>query len=106
IFLSASFLPSPVQAQWQAPEQQLDPIVQQIVQEAYSNSQLKQLAHELLDVVGPRLVGTPQMKHAHDWAVAKYKDWGIEARYEEFGEWRRWVCWYHHIYKQYHPGKT
>src|SRR3546814_15474479 len=65
-------------AQWQMPEQQLEPVVEQIVKEANQNSQLKQLAHELLDVVGPRLVGTPQMKHAHEWAVNKYADWGIE----------------------------
>ena len=39
-------------------------IVDDIVKEATDNSQLEQLAHELLDVVGPRLVGTPQMQHA------------------------------------------
>src|SRR5690554_6395639 len=74
------------QQRWMMPEQQLEPVVEQIVNEANQNSQLTQLAHGLLDVVGPRLVGTPQMKHAHDWAVAKYAEWGIEARYEEFGE--------------------
>ena len=46
-----------------------DPIVQSIVDEANNNSQLEVLAHELFDVIGPRLVGTPQMKQAHDWAV-------------------------------------
>lgn len=75
----------------------LDPVVAQIVKEAHEHSQLQQLAHELLDVVGPRLVGTPQMKHAHDWAVAKYNTWGIEARYEEFGEWRGWERGISHI---------
>ncbi|NNK21473.1 MAG: peptidase M28, partial [Flavobacteriaceae bacterium] len=40
-----------------------------IEKEANENSQLPQLAHELMDVIGPRLVGTPQMKNAHDWAV-------------------------------------
>ncbi len=89
---------SPIaQAQWITEEQKLEPLVEQIVHEAHYNSQLKQLAHELLDVVGPRLVGTPQMKHAHDWAVEKYKEWGIEARYEEFGEWRGWDRGISHI---------
>ncbi|RYZ43801.1 MAG: M20/M25/M40 family metallo-hydrolase [Sphingobacteriales bacterium] len=65
-------------------------IVQRIVQEATNNSQLQQLATELLDGIGPRLVGTPQMKQANDWAVAKYKTWGIEAKNEQWGEWKGW----------------
>lgn len=67
-----------------------DAVVDQIVKEATENSQLEPLAHEMMDVIGPRLVGTPQMKHAHDWAVEKYKSWGIEARNEQWGEWRGW----------------
>ena len=63
-----------------------DEVLKQIWTEAMDNSQLKQLAHELLDVIGPRLVGTPQMKKAHDWAVEKYKGWGISARNEEWGK--------------------
>ena len=65
-------------------------IINEIVEEATNNSQLEKLAHELLDVVGPRLVGTPQMKHAHDWAVDKYTKWGISARNHQWGEWRGW----------------
>ena len=65
-------------------------MVEKIVKEAKSNSHLKDLAHELLDVVGPRLVGTPQMKNAHDWAVKKYNTWGIAARNEEWGKWKGW----------------
>ena len=103
--LAASFITT-AQAQWQPPEQQLEPVVQQIVREANQNSQLKLLAHELLDVVGPRLVGTPQMKNAHDWAVAKYAEWGIDARYEEFGEWRGWDRGISHIDMVYPRVKT
>ena len=74
-----------------------DPVVQQIIKEASENSQLKKLAHELTDVIGPRLVGTPQMKLAHDWAVAKYESWGIAARNEKWGEWRGWERGITHI---------
>src|SRR5690606_22990937 len=94
------------QPRWAMPEQQLEPVVEQIVNEANQHAQLKQLAHELLDVVGPRLVGTPQMKHAQDWAVAKYAEWGIEARYEEFGEWRGWDRGISHIDMVYPRVKT
>lgn len=65
-------------------------VIDNIIKEANENSQLEELAYELLDKNGPRLVGTPQMKTAHDWAVAKYKNWGIDARNEQWGEWRGW----------------
>jgi hypothetical protein len=65
-------------------------IVDKIVKEANENSQLEKLAYELLDKNGPRLVGTPQMNAANDWAVAKYKSWGIDARNEKWGEWKSW----------------
>lgn len=72
-------------------------IVQQIVQEATNNSQLQKLGHELLDVIGPRLVGSPQMQKAHDWAVNNYKSWGITARNEQWGQWRGWERGTSHI---------
>ncbi|MEJ0054322.1 MAG: M20/M25/M40 family metallo-hydrolase [Bacteroidota bacterium] len=67
-----------------------DPIVEGIVKEATENSQLEKLAHELFDGIGPRLVGTPGMQQAHEWAVSKYTSWGIPARNEKWGEWRGW----------------
>lgn len=70
--------------------QTTEDIVAAIEKEAIENSQLEQLAHELMDVIGPRLVGTPQMKIAHEWAVNTYKKWGIEAKNEEWGKWRGW----------------
>lgn len=72
-------------------------IVQQIMKEANDNSQLTKLGHELMDVIGPRLVGTPQMKRANDWAVEHYKSWGIDARNEQWGQWRGWERGVSHI---------
>jgi carboxypeptidase Q len=72
-------------------------IVKSIVKEATENSQLQPMAHELLDVIGPRLVGSPKMKQANDWAVAKYSTWGIAARNEKWGEWRGWDRGVSHI---------
>ena len=79
LFLLASFS---VKAQ--------DDTIKNIIAEATENSHLEILAHELLDVVGPRLTGTPQMKNAGDWALQRYASWGIEARIHEFGEWQGW----------------
>lgn len=65
-------------------------VIENMIQEASENSMLKELAYELLDKNGPRLVGTPQMQSAHDWAVAKYESWGISAENQQWGEWQGW----------------
>jgi len=72
-------------------------LISSIVKEATEHSQLEKLAHELLDGIGPRLVGTPQMKQANDWAIAKYAGWGITAKNEQWGEWRGWQRGISHI---------
>ncbi|SDQ20586.1 M20/M25/M40 family metallo-hydrolase [Flagellimonas zhangzhouensis] len=77
--------------------QDKDPVVESIIKEATENSQLETLGHELMDGIGPRLVGTPQMKNAHDWAVAKYQSWGIPAANEQWGEWKSWERGIFHI---------
>ncbi len=87
LFISTSFLSA----------QTKDDIVAAIQKEAAENSQLEQLAYELMDIIGPRLVGTPQMDAAHKWAVETYKKWGIEAKNEEWGKWRGWERGITHI---------
>ncbi|WP_290708551.1 hypothetical protein [Flavihumibacter sp. CACIAM 22H1] len=72
-------------------------IIAAIVKEANEHSELETIAHQLTDGIGPRLVGTPQMKKAADWAIAKYKEWGIQARIENWGEWRGWERGITHI---------
>jgi carboxypeptidase Q len=74
-----------------------DPVIKNIWAEAMDSSQLELLAHELLDVIGPRLVGTPQMKWAHDWAVKKYQGWNIKAQNEQWGVWKGWERGVTHI---------
>jgi len=74
-----------------------DSVIRKIWAEAMDSSQLEVLAHQLFDVIGPRLVGTPQMKKAQEWAVAQYSSWGIEARNEKYGEWLGWERGITHI---------
>jgi len=76
--------------------QRENPVVNNIMIEA-KNTQLQQLGYELLDVIGPRLTGSPKLKQANDWAVAKYTSWGIPARNEQWGEWRGWDRGISHI---------
>src|SRR5690606_38088987 len=100
-------LNNPVVAQYGLQtEQKLDPVVENIVKEAKNNSQLERLAFELLDVIGPRLVGTPQMAKANDWAVETFQSWGIEAEKQQFGEWRGWQRGISHIDMVYPHNKT
>lgn len=40
--------------------QETDPVIDNIIKEANENSQLENLGHQLMDVIGPRLVGTPK----------------------------------------------
>ena len=70
--------------------QTAEDIVKAIEKEGIENSQLEQLAYELMDLNGPRLVGTPEMKSAHDWAVNTYKKWGITAENQQWGTWKGW----------------
>ena len=65
-------------------------IIAALEKEGTENSQLEELAYELMDLNGPRLVGTPEMKSAHDWAVNTYKKWGIEAENQQWGTWKGW----------------
>ncbi|WP_053978504.1 M20/M25/M40 family metallo-hydrolase [Mangrovimonas xylaniphaga] len=77
--------------------QESQDIISQIEQEANNNSQLENLAHHLLDVIGPRLTGTPQMEQASDWVMKTYEKWGIEAKREQWGEWKGWERGITHI---------
>ena len=67
-----------------------DQMVKSIMDETYQNSQLETLAYELMDDIGPRLVGSPKMQQAHNWAVKRFQNWGIEAQNEQWGEWKAW----------------
>ncbi|MBP6576661.1 MAG: peptidase M28, partial [Chryseobacterium sp.] len=71
-------------------EEKLNPIVQNFVNEANNNSQLEDMAFELLDGIGPRLVGTPEMLKSNEWSADKLKSWGIDANLQQFGTWKGW----------------
>lgn len=74
-----------------------DPVIRQIWRMGMEESQIEQLAQALLDSIGPRLVGSPQMKGANDWAVKMFESWGIPARNEQYGTWNGWNRGISHI---------
>jgi hypothetical protein len=100
VFIGLCLSASPVLAQLK------DDVIDNIIKEENDSSQLQKLAHELFDVIGPRLVGTPQMEQARDWAIAKYGSWDIPAYSEKWGEWRGWERGISHIDMVYPRMKT
>jgi carboxypeptidase Q len=45
--------------------------------EETNNSRIMWIIHEIADVYGPRVTGTPSLKTADDWAVATMTSWGL-----------------------------
>jgi carboxypeptidase Q len=45
--------------------------------EETNNSKIMWIIHEVADVYGPRVTGTPNLKAADDWAVATMTSWGL-----------------------------
>lgn len=84
VFLVA---PSPIQAQTFPTD---DPVIKHMWELGINNSQTRELAHELIDVVGPRLSGSKNLVQAQEWLLKTYAQWGIEAQKEEYGTWNAW----------------
>ncbi|MBN1222504.1 MAG: M20/M25/M40 family metallo-hydrolase, partial [Candidatus Aminicenantes bacterium] len=53
-------------------------MINRIWEEGINSSQIMATLSYLTDVIGPRIPGSPAMKKAYDWAVAKFKEWGLE----------------------------
>ena len=74
-----------------------DPVIRHIWALGMDSSQVWKLSQALFDSLGPRLMGTPNIKTAQDWLVKTYGSWGIEAKNERYGTWRGWRRGYSHI---------
>src|SRR6195952_5923698 len=62
-------------------------IIGKIRREGLSNSQVMKTAFYLTDASGPRLSGSPELKHAQDWAVNQLTTWGlVNAKREPWGK--------------------
>ena len=92
VLLSAVLLPSlafgqaPAPAVYTAPKEAID----KIREEGMNKSQVMQTLSYLTDVIGPRLTGSPGMKHANEWTRDKMKEWGMQnAQLEAWGPFGR-----------------
>ena len=75
----------------------VDPAIKRIWSLGMDSSWTPRLAQVLLDSLGPRLLGSPDMHAAQEWAIGTLGGWGIEAKHEQFGTWRGWRRGYSHI---------
>ena len=69
VFLVA--LPAPAQAPG------VSDVYAQIRAEETNHSKIMWIIHEVADVYGPRVTGTPNLKAADDWAVKTLASWGL-----------------------------
>ena len=74
-----------------------DATIRRIYEIGMDSSRLESEAHALFDSIGPRLMGSPDLKRADDWLVRMYTAWGIDAKEEQYGTWRGWVRGPSHI---------
>ena len=74
-----------------------DPVIKRIYAIGMDSSRLEYEAHVLFDSLGPRLMGTSNLKRAQDWLVSTYKGWGVDAKEERYGTWRGWERGHSHI---------
>jgi carboxypeptidase Q len=62
-------------------------MVKKIREEGLNHSKVMEAAFYLTDASGPRLSGSPELKHAQDWAVGQLKSWGmVNAKREPWGK--------------------
>ncbi len=65
-------------------------MVTQIRQEGFRDSKVMELASDLMDGIGPRLTGSPNMKAANEWTRDKLAQWGLSnAHLESWGPFGR-----------------
>jgi len=74
-FLLCSFMLAAMPSPGQAPG--VSEVYAQIRAEETNDSKIMWIIHEIADVYGPRLTGTPNLKAADDWAVNTMSSWGL-----------------------------
>src|SRR5262245_56267149 len=69
-------------------------MVTKIRLEAFNDSKVMETASELMDRIGPRLTGSPQMKEANEWTKERLAGWGLaNAHLESWGPFGRGWTW-------------
>jgi carboxypeptidase Q len=61
-------------------------MVTRIRQEGFRNSKVMETASYLMDSIGPRLTGSPNMKRANEWTSRQLAEWGLANAHVETWE--------------------
>ncbi len=88
--LGAAFLIVPATQAAAQTHRTADPVIHRMWQVGMEQSQVADLAQILMDSIGPRLAGSPELASAQDWLVGLYESWGVTVRKEEYGTWPGW----------------
>ena len=65
-------------------------MMKKIREEGLERSQVMDTISWMTDVIGPRLTGSPQLKHANEWTKQRLTEWGMEnAHLESWGPFGR-----------------
>ena len=67
-----------------------NPTLSAIWAEGMDASEAWEIGQALMDSIGPRLTGTPDVDRANEWAAALLEGWGIDSRIEPYGTWKGW----------------
>jgi len=67
-----------------------DPVIHQMWEIGMEHSRTEALAQVLMDSIGPRWEGTPNLASAQDWLLQVYANWGVPARKEQYGTYPGW----------------
>jgi hypothetical protein len=68
-----------------------DALIARMVDEGIHRSQADADLQYLLDVIGPRLTGSPEMRRANEWTQQKFHEFGVDSA--ELEPWRFGVAW-------------
>lgn len=74
-----------------------DPVIRAMWRVGVEESKTGELAHVLMDRIGPRLAGSANLDQAQDWLVETYGSWDVAARREQVGEWNGWEAGILHV---------
>ena len=82
-------------------------MVTKIRLEGFNHSKVMDSASELMDRIGPRLTGSPEMKEANEWTKEQLASWGLaNARLESWGPFGRGWTWEGCTVRMTAPGST
>ena len=68
-----------------------DTIIAKMIEEGTQYSHVDADLEYLLDVIGPRLTGSPEMKRANEWTQQKFREYGIDRA--DLEPWKFGVGW-------------